>query len=52
MIADMMTITPDYIVCWDTGIALTTCGQDKPLAKAYVDFLQSAAGAAIFARWD
>jgi accessory colonization factor AcfC len=50
-LADVVAIAPDYAIYRDTGIAVTVRGQDKPQAKAFVEFLQSAAAAAIFAKW-
>ncbi len=50
-VADVVAIAQDYGIYGDTAIAITTRGQDKSQAKAFVDFLQSAASAAIFARW-
>jgi accessory colonization factor AcfC len=50
-LADVVAVGPDHAIYRDTAIALTVRGQDKLQAKAFVDFLQSAAGAAIFAKW-
>lgn len=50
-LADVVAIAPDYAIYRDAGIAITVRSQDKPQAKAFVEFLQSAAGAAIFAKW-
>jgi accessory colonization factor AcfC len=50
-LAEVVDIAPEYAVYRDAGIAITTRGKDKPQAQKFVDFLQSPAGAAIFARW-
>jgi accessory colonization factor AcfC len=49
--ADVVEIAPDYAVYRDTGIAITSRAKAKPEARRFVDFLQSPAGAAIFAKW-
>ena len=50
-LADVVNIAPEYAVYRDAGIAITTRGKLKPQTQGFVDFLQSPAGAAIFARW-
>ena len=50
-LAEVVDIAPEYAVYRDAGIAITTRGKDKPQTQKFVDFLQSPAGAAIFARW-
>ena len=50
-LADVVNIAPEYAVYRDAGIAITTRGKLKPQTQRFVDFLQSPAGAAIFARW-
>ncbi len=50
-LADVVPIESDYAIYRDTAVALTTNGAANPLAKAFVDFLQSPRGAAIFAAW-
>lgn len=50
-LADVVPIEPDYAIYRDTSVALTTRGAANPSAKAFVDFLQSPRGAAIFATW-
>lgn len=50
-LADALPIAPDYAIYRDSAIAVTTRAQDKASAQAFVDFLQSPAGAKIFAKW-
>ena len=50
-LADVVPIAPDYAVYRDSGVAITTRAENKPAAKAFVSFLQSASGAKIFAKW-
>jgi accessory colonization factor AcfC len=50
-LADVVEIAPDYAIYRDTGVAITSRGKDKAQAQKFVEFLQSPAGAAIFARW-
>lgn len=50
-LADVVPIQRDYAIYRDTGIAITARAQHKPAAEAFVRFLQSPAGAKIFARW-
>lgn len=50
-LADVVDIAPDYAVYRDSAIALTKRGTEKPQARKFVEFLQSPAGAAIFAKW-
>ena len=50
-LADVVEIAPDYAIYRDTGVAITSRGKDKPQAQKFVEFLQSPAGAAIFAKW-
>lgn len=50
-LADVVPISPDYAIYRDSGVAITTRAENKPAAKAFVSFLQSAAGAKIFAKW-
>ena len=50
-IADVVEVEPEYRIYRDTGIGLTVRGQEKSTAKAFVNFLQSPEGAAIFRKW-
>lgn len=50
-LADVVPIERDYAVYRDSGIAITTRAENKPAAKAFVSYLQSADGARIFAKW-
>jgi accessory colonization factor AcfC len=50
-LADAVRIEPDYAIYRDTGVGLTKQGATKPLARQFIDFLQSKEGARIFAKW-
>lgn len=50
-LADLVPVSKRYVVYRDSGIALTRSGMDRPAAAAFVRFLQSKEGAAIFERW-
>jgi accessory colonization factor AcfC len=50
-IADVVEVEPEHRIYRDTGIGLTTRGQNKEHAKAFIAFLQSPEGAAIFRKW-
>jgi accessory colonization factor AcfC len=50
-LADLVHVSERYAVYRDSGIALTRQGVEKPLAREFVQFLQSEAGAVIFKRW-
>ena len=50
-LAEVVPIQRDYAIYRDTGIAITARAQRKPAAEAFVRFLQSPAGAKIFAHW-
>lgn len=50
-LADVVPIARDYAIYRDAGIAITQRAEGKSSAKAFVQFLQSAAGAKIFAKW-
>jgi accessory colonization factor AcfC len=47
-LAEIVAIDPQLRIYRDAGIALTRRGQGKPIANAFVQFLASPAGAAIF----
>lgn len=50
-LADVVPLEPDYAIYRDTGVGLTAQGAAKPVAKQFVDFLQSKEGARIFKKW-
>lgn len=50
-LAETVDIEPEYAIYRDTGIAVTKRGAAKPAAAQFVQFLQSAEGAKIFAKW-
>ncbi|MFC5505687.1 substrate-binding domain-containing protein [Bosea massiliensis] len=50
-LADVVEVEPDLRIYRDTGIALTKRGQMRPEAKGFVEFLASAEGQRIFAKW-
>lgn len=50
-LADQVPVEASYAIYRDTGIGLTHAGEAKPEARAFVAFLQSADGAAIFRKW-
>ena len=50
-LADLVEIDEPFRIYRDTGVVLTHKGQALPQAQAFVDFLQSSDGQAIFAKW-
>ena len=50
-LADIVPVEHDYVIYRDTGIAITKRAENKPSAKAFASFLESPAGAKIFAKW-
>ncbi len=50
-LADLVPVSPDYVIYRDVGVALTHQGQAKVASRQFVKFLESAAGARIFAQW-
>ncbi len=50
-LADVVRIDPAHAIYRDAGVALTHYGTSKPAAHAFIDFLLSTEGAAIFRRW-
>lgn len=50
-LADMVPIEADYAIYRDVGVGLTATGAKKPVAKQFIDFLQSQEGALIFKKW-
>jgi len=49
--SDAIRLEPGLESVRDAGIALTTAGEAKPLAKAFYSFVHSPEGLAIFERW-
>lgn len=50
-LADVVEVEPDYRIYRDTGIAPTARGKENLLAAQFMDYLESPAGADIFAKW-
>jgi accessory colonization factor AcfC len=50
-LSDVVPIERDYVIYRDCNIAITQRAEGKPSAKGFVEFLQSADGARIFAKW-
>ena len=50
-IAQAVTVEPEYRIYRDSGTGLTKLGQSKPEARAFLAFLRSPQGSAIFKRW-
>lgn len=50
-ISDLVSMGPDYVIYRDCGIALTEKGKKGPWARRFADFLLSAEGGRIFAKW-
>jgi len=50
-LADLVPVSPDYVIYRDAGIGLTHQGKAKEAARQFVAFVQSAEGAKIFAKW-
>lgn len=50
-LADLVEIEPEHRIYRDAGIALTTRGRDRTIARDFIAFLQSRDGAAIFRKW-
>ncbi len=50
-LADAVPVEAAYAIHRDTGIALTKAGEAKPASRAFVAFLRSQDGAAIFRKW-
>lgn len=49
-LADIVPVERDYAIYRDTGIAITKRAENKPSDQAFASFLESPAGAKIFAR--
>lgn len=50
-LAESVPVAARWRIYRDAGIALTAKGETRPLARDFVAYLQSPAGARIFARW-
>jgi accessory colonization factor AcfC len=50
-ISDLVSMGPDYVIYRDCGVAITEKGKKGPMARKFVDFLLSAEGGKIFAKW-
>lgn len=50
-LADVVEIEPEYRIYRDVGVGSTRRGRSNPHARAFIDFLASPEGAAIFAKW-
>lgn len=50
-LADVVPVEPRYAIYRDSGIALTRRGSADARARAFIEFLLSPDGAAIFRRW-
>ena len=50
-LAQVVKMDEPFRIYRDAGVVLTLRGKDKPQARAFVEFLQSAAGQKIFAKW-
>lgn len=50
-LADVVAVEPEFRIWRDTGVVLTLRGNSNPQARAFVEFLKSSAGRAIFAKW-
>ena len=50
-LADVVEMDEPFRVYRDAGVVLTKKGLDLPQARAFVDFLKSPAGQAIFVKW-
>lgn len=50
-LAQLVEMDEPFRIYRDTGVVLTQQGKAQPQAQAFVDYLQSPAGQAIFAKW-
>ena len=50
-LADLVPLDSEHVIYRSCGITATQRAKGKPAAKAFIDFLQSKDGAAIFAKW-
>ncbi len=50
-LADLVPVSKEYVVYRSSGVALTKKGRGSPVPAAFVAFLQSREGSAIFRKW-
>lgn len=50
-LADVVAVEPDFRIWRDAGVVVTTKGKGATTAQAFVDYLKSPAGKAIFVKW-
>jgi accessory colonization factor AcfC len=50
-LADIVPVSKEYVVYRSSGAALTKGGGQRPIAREFLEFLQSREGAAIFKKW-
>lgn len=50
--ADLVSVSPEYVVYRQCNVGLTERGRGHPLAVRFIEFLTSPEGAAIFKSWD
>ena len=50
-LADLVSVSKDYVIYRDCGVGLTVRGKAQPAAAQFAQFLQSKEGAAIFKKW-
>lgn len=50
-LADVVAVEPEFRIWRDAGVVVTARGKGVAAAQAFVDYLKSAAGKAIFAKW-
>ena len=50
-LADIVPVSKEYVVYRSSGAALTKQGAQRPIAREFLEFLQSREGAAIFKKW-
>lgn len=50
-VADLVPVAEPWVINRDAGVALTVRGRERRAARDFAEFLRSAEGARIFARW-
>lgn len=50
-LADMVPVERNLVVYRDAGVAMTTRGRTRPVARRFTEFLRSPQGARIFYKW-